>query len=75
MRIARMGLPYRQGVAPELPAGFDEHGVRSREHASMVEKVRGKVGAFIYEPAAEEQSNGHEPEPQAGIAAGSSDES
>ncbi|MGH8890802.1 MAG: cytochrome bc1 complex cytochrome b subunit [Acidothermaceae bacterium] len=73
-RIARMGLPYRQSAAPELPAGVDEHGVRSRTQSSIVEKVRGKVGAFIYEPAVEEEhANGHEAAHQPSLTAGSGD--
>jgi len=72
-RIARMGLPYRQTAAPALPAAVDDHGVRSPAHNSIVEKVRGKVGAFIYEPAVEEQTNGHETAPQPSLTAGSGD--
>jgi ubiquinol-cytochrome c reductase cytochrome b subunit len=49
-QIARMGLEYRQRSAPQLPPAVDQHGVRSPASNSPIEKVRGALGGFIYEP-------------------------
>ena len=52
-QVARMGLPYRQGPAPELPPAVDEHGVRAPGGRNPVEKVRTALGGFFYEPEIE----------------------
>jgi ubiquinol-cytochrome c reductase cytochrome b subunit len=57
--IARMGLPYKQGSAPELPPLVDEHGVRSPERHNPLERLRTKLGGVLYEDIAEEPTNGH----------------
>jgi quinol---cytochrome-c reductase cytochrome b subunit len=49
-QVARMGLQYRQQSAPALPPAVDEHGVRSPARHNPIEKVRGALGGFLYEP-------------------------
>ena len=61
-QIARMGLDYRQGSAPELPPAFDEHGVRSPARSSAIEKVRGALGGFLNEPDIAAEPADHETE-------------
>ena len=61
--VARMGLEYRQGPAPELPPAVDEHGVRSRESRNPGEKVRHALGGLFYEHDVDVTAPGeHEPE-------------
>jgi ubiquinol-cytochrome c reductase cytochrome b subunit len=57
--VARMGLEYRQGPPPALEPPVDEHGVRSKSRHNPLEKVRGRIGAFLYEPDVEPVTNGH----------------
>jgi ubiquinol-cytochrome c reductase cytochrome b subunit len=57
--IARMGLEYKQGSAPELPPVVDENGVRSPERHNPLERLRTKLGGVLYEDAVDEPSDGH----------------
>ncbi len=57
--VARMGLPYRQGPAPALPAPVDEHGVRSSEGRGPVHQLRRTLGKLIYEPDVEPHEPSH----------------
>jgi hypothetical protein len=57
--VARMGLEYRQGPPPALEPAVDDHGVRSKSRHNPLEKVRGRIGAFIYEPDVEPLTNGN----------------
>jgi ubiquinol-cytochrome c reductase cytochrome b subunit len=59
-QVARMGLPYRQRSAPQLPPAADEHGVRSNASRNPVEKVRGALGGFLFEPDLGIEPNGHD---------------
>ena len=59
-QVARMGLQYRQGAAPELPPAVDEHGVRHPGSGNPVEKVRRAMGGFFYEPDVGIEPNGHD---------------
>jgi ubiquinol-cytochrome c reductase cytochrome b subunit len=72
--VARMGLEYRQGPPPALPAAVDGHGVRSKARHSPIERVRGMLGDYLYEADVEPHSNGHAHEPeQPQITTGSDD--
>jgi quinol---cytochrome-c reductase cytochrome b subunit len=57
--VARMGLEYRQGPPPALEPPVDEHGVRSKTRHNPIEKVRNRIGSFLYEPDVEPITNGH----------------
>jgi ubiquinol-cytochrome c reductase cytochrome b subunit len=59
-QVARMGLGYRQGAAPELPPAVDEHGVRRPGGRNPAEKVRGALGGFFYEPDVGVEPDGHD---------------
>jgi ubiquinol-cytochrome c reductase cytochrome b subunit len=74
-QIARMGLPYRQRSAPELPPALDEHGVRSPSRHSPIEKVRSAIGGFIFEPdvGVEPHHDGAPEEERQEITSGSAD--
>lgn len=63
--VARMGLEYRQGPAPELPPPVDEHGVRAPHTRNPLLKVRRALGTVWYEPELPEAREiGHELVPQ-----------
>ncbi len=53
--VARMGLEYKQGAAPELPPLADDLGVRSPERHNPLERLRTKLGDFLYEDIANEE--------------------
>jgi ubiquinol-cytochrome c reductase cytochrome b subunit len=60
--VARMGLEHRQGPPPALPPTVDAHGVRSGARRNPIERVRDKLGEYLYEPDADVPPNGHAPE-------------